>query len=262
MRPILFFLGSIPVYAYGTLVAVAFLIGLWAVGRSVQRNHVASFDNIIDMGLWILIGGIAGARILFVLLELKYYLAHPVQIIMINQGGLSFYGSLIGGYIGGVWYAKRQRLAVWPIADLMAPWLALGYSIVRVGCLLNGCCYGLPTQISWAMRCSAEDNLLRHPTQIYALVASLIIFFILKAAEKRKPFHGFIFWLYIGIYAVARYIIEIYRDSQILAFGWLRTTQVACIALVLLAGWKIYRGYQRKERVETVGGEDTISAGE
>lgn len=262
MRPILFHIGPVPVYAYGTLVAIAFLIGLWAVGRSVQKAKITSSDTIIDMGLWILVGGIAGARILFVLLELPYYTEHPLQIFMINQGGLSFYGSLLGGYIGGIWYAKRKKIDVWPIADAMAPWLAMGYSIVRVGCLLNGCCYGLPTHVPWAMKCAAEDSLLRHPTQIYALLASLGIFFLLKFAEKKKPFHGFVFWLYLGVYSIARYVIEIYRDSQILAFGWLRTTQVACIGLLILAGWRILRGYQRKERVAVVAGEDSISRGE
>lgn len=262
MRPILFHIGSLPIYSYGALVAIAFLLGLWTVIRSVQRCELAPSDRIIDLGLWILVGGIVGARLLFVLLELSYYLKHPLHIFMLNQGGLSFYGSLIGGYVGGVWYAKRQKIPVWPIADIIAPWLAMGYSIVRVGCFLNGCCYGVPSQNAWAMRCAAEDNLLRHPTQLYALVASLIIFGVLMMVRHKKPFHGFVFWLYLGIYGTARFIIEIFRESQILAFGWLRTTQVACVGLVLLAGWMIYQGYRRKEQVAAFAGEENLPAGQ
>lgn len=262
MRPILFQIGTVPIYSYGTMVAIAFMVGLWMIGRQTQKEGLAPYDKIVDLSLWILVGGIIGARLLFVLLELPTYLARPLTIFMISEGGLSFYGAVIGGFIGGFVYAKKNTLPVWPLADVIAPWVALGYSIVRIGCLLNGCCYGLPTHLPWAMRCASIDGQLRHPTQIYALLASLMIFFILIALRKRKPFPGFLFWFYIGIYAVTRFVIEIYRESQILAFGWLRTTQVACVLLLFLSGWIIIRGCRKKGQVYTVAGEETLHHGE
>ena len=260
MRPILIQIGTIPIYSYGALVAIAFLVGLWAVTRRAKNLHLASVNQVIDLALWVLIGGIAGARLLFVLLELPTYIDNPLAVFALNQGGLSFYGSVIGGFIGGVIYAKRQSLPVWQLADIIAPWVAMGYYIVRIGCLLNGCCYGTQTTVSWALRCAAKDDHLRHPTQLYALIASLIIFFVLLYLEKRKPFNGFLFWTYIGTYSISRFIIEFYRDSQILAWGWLRTTQAACILLVLFSGCLIFLGYQRKGRAKNLAGEDSISA--
>ena len=262
MRPVLFHLGPIPIYSYGTMVALAFLVSLWAVGRRAQKAGLATFDQIIDLSLWVLIGGVVGARLLFVLLELPTYLKNPVSIVLINQGGLSFYGAVLAAFICGAVYVRRKKLPLWPLADVVAPWVALGYSIARVGCLLNGCCYGVPTNVPWALRCAAGDNLLRHPTQIYSMIASLGLFVLLLSVEKKKPFDGFVFWLYIGLYAITRFIIEIFRDSQILAFGWLRTTQAACFLIVLLAAWMIYRGYRKKGRVDRVAGEEVIHSGE
>lgn len=262
MRPILFHLGPIPIFSYGTMVAIAFVIALFMIGRRAQRLGLATNDQIVDLSLWILVGGVVGARVLFVLLELPTYLKNPLTIILINQGGLSFYGAVIGGFISGILYGKKAKLPIWPLADVIVPWLALGYAIVRIGCLLNGCCYGIPATVPWALRCAAGDGILRHPTQIYAMIGSLGLFGMLLIVEKRKPFDGFLFWLYIGAYAVVRFVIEIYRESQILAFGWLRTTQVACVLLLLLAGFMIYRGYRKKGRVEQVAGKETISPGE
>lgn len=262
MRPILFQLGPFPIYAYGLTLAIAFIVGVWVVGSLAKKRGITEFDRITDLSIWVLLGALAGARLLFVLLDLPIYLKNPVSVFYLNQGGLSFYGGVIGGFAGGLFYARRKSLPVWPLADLVAPWIALGYSIVRVGCFLNGCCYGVPTTVSWALSCAAEDSLLRHPTQLYALGSSLIIFAILLLVEKRKPFDGFIFWLYIGLYSTARFVIEIYRESQILAFGWLRTTQAGCIILLFLAGWMIYRGYRKRGQVQFIGGEETLSSGE
>lgn len=262
MRPILFQIGPVPIYSYGTMVAIAFVIALWMIGRQAQKQGLASYDRIVDLSLWILVSGIIGARLLFVILELPTYIADPFSIFLINQGGLSFYGAVLGGFIGGIIYAKKVSLPVWPLADLIVPWVALGYSIVRIGCLMNGCCYGLPTNVPWALRCASSDNLLRHPTQIYALLASLMIFFLLMALRKRKPFEGFLFWLYIEVYAFDRFIIEIFRESQILAFGWLRTTQVACVLLIILSTWMVCLGCRKKGQVFKVAGEKTVHHGE
>ncbi|HHZ19135.1 MAG TPA: prolipoprotein diacylglyceryl transferase [Firmicutes bacterium] len=260
MRPILFHLGTIPIYSYGFTLAVAFIIGVWAVGRRAQKRSITVFDRVVDLALWVLVGALVGSRILFVLLELPTYLKNPVSILFFNQGGLSFYGGVLGGFACGLIYAKRKALPVWPLADLAAPWIALGYSIVRIGCFLNGCCYGVPANVPWALSCAAGDSLLRHPTQLYALGASLAIFLVLLWLERCKPFDSLVFWSYIGLYSIARFVIEIFRESQILAFGWLRTTQVGCLVLLLLAGWMIYRGYRKQGQVQSIGGEETFSS--
>ncbi|HHU51696.1 MAG TPA: prolipoprotein diacylglyceryl transferase [Firmicutes bacterium] len=250
MRDVLFSIGGINVYAYGTAVAVALLLGVIWVGRMTTQKKIVDFDHLLDLALPIVIWAIIGARLLYVLLELPIYLQDPISILYLPDGGLSFYGAVIGGFLAGYRHCKKSDLPLWRIADQVALYLPIGYAIARIGCLLHGCCYGVPTDLPWAMRCAAGDDLLRHPTQIYAIIASLFIFAVLWLYRKRPYFNGFLFWLYVELYVLTRFVIEIFRDSQILAFGWLRTTQVACLFIALAV--LFYLRWAMKNRTEKV----------
>jgi phosphatidylglycerol:prolipoprotein diacylglycerol transferase len=133
-----------------------------------------------------------------------------------------------------------MSVATWRLADLIALYIPLGHILGRVGCLLSGCCYGVETQVPWALPCAAGDLLLRHPTQIYEMLANFLILLVLLYYDRRaqrqpnRYFNGFIFGLYVGLYCLARTVVEIFRDSQIFAFGWLRTTQVFSLGIALV----------------------------
>lgn len=233
MRPVIFSFGPLTVYSYGLMVALAILLGIFWVGNRAKKEGLADFDQITDLAIHILLGGIIGARIVYVLTDLPQYLRDPFSVFYLTSGGLSFYGGVLGAFALGYRYARRAGLPIWKLADVIALYIPLGYSVARIGCFLRGCCYGVPSHLPWALACAAEDDLPRHPTQIYAIIANLLIFLILRRYRKHRYFSGFLFWLYLELYAITRFVIEIFRDSQILAFGWLRTTQAACILIAV-----------------------------
>lgn len=233
MRPVLFEVLGWPIHSYGLMLAVAFLIGIFGAKRSVEKIGV-SFDNLIDLGVWILVGAIVGARLAYVITEYQYFLKYPWEIILINSGGLAFHGGLLGGFAAGFWYLKRKGIYPWKLADIITPFIALGYAVVRIGCLLKGCCYGKEATVFWALPCSGMDDFLRHPTQIYSMLGSLLLFWILWKLRNHKQFPGFIFVLYIGLYSVMRFIVEIFRVAP-MVFPWLSLAQLVCVILAVTA---------------------------
>jgi phosphatidylglycerol:prolipoprotein diacylglycerol transferase len=233
MRPVLFEVFGWPVHSYGFMLAIAFLIGIYGVGRSSKKIGV-SFDTVIDLGIWVLVGAIVGSRLAYVITEYQYFLKNPGDVFLINSGGLAFHGGLLGGFAAGFWYLRRKQIYPWKLADLVVPFVALGYGVVRIGCLLKGCCYGIETSVFWALCCSGNDNLLRHPTQIYSMIGSLLLFLILWKLRNHKRFPGFLFLLYIGLYSMVRFIVEYFRVAP-MVFSWLSLAQLVCIILAILA---------------------------
>ena len=245
MRPILFDLFGLPIRAYGTTMALAFLLAILLASREARKKGFPP-EIIVDIALALCLGGLVGARLLYVLLDLGYYRRHVLEIFNLSAGGLSFYGGFASGFAAAWWYGRRKKLPNWQLADLCVPYAALGYAIVRIGCFLNGCCYGVPTRLPWALVCREGDPFtLRHPTQIYASLGSLLLFLVLYKLRDHRRFQGFLFFLYMGLYAVMRGIIEAFRDSQIL-FAGVRTTQVASLAVAILAFGVIWHGERRR----------------
>jgi phosphatidylglycerol:prolipoprotein diacylglycerol transferase len=233
MRPVLFEVYGWEIHSYGLMLAVAFIIGIMGA-RKALRDEGGDPDSIVDLGIWILVGAIIGARLAYVVTEYRYFFTNPWDIWRINSGGLAFHGGLIGGFLAGIWYTRRRRLETWKIADIVAPFIALGYAIVRMGCLLNGCCYGKPSSVPWALPCAAHDATLRHPTQIYSLLGSLVLFVILYSLRRHRQFSGFLFFLYIALYSVLRFGVEYFREGGKL-YPWLSLAQVVCVFLALTA---------------------------
>ncbi|HHT06153.1 MAG TPA: prolipoprotein diacylglyceryl transferase [Hydrogenispora sp.] len=241
MYPVLLSLGRFHIYSYGLTVALALFCGLLWVGSLARKRGIATFEQIIDFALYAIIGGLIFAKLVNVLYEFRTYLHDPASIFSGFTG--SFFGAVLGGVLLGVWYTKRKQIATWRLADVIALYIPLGHSLGRIGCLLSGCCYGVTSNLPWALPCAAGDPTLRHPTQLYEILANMLIFVVLMVCDRRgqrgksRYFDGFIFGLYVGLYCLARTVVEAFRDSQILAFGWLRTTQVFSLAvgLVVLA---------------------------
>ncbi|HBF37807.1 MAG TPA: prolipoprotein diacylglyceryl transferase [Firmicutes bacterium] len=234
MRPVLFYVFGWPIHSYGFMLAVAFLIAIIGIGKEAKKYDIC-FENVIDLVTWVLIGAIIGARLAYVVTEYRYFMASPWwEIFAVNSGGLAFHGGLIGGFLAGFSYTSYKRISTWKLADIVTPYIALGYSIVRIGCLLNGCCYGKVSTVPWALRCAAQDGALRHPTQLYSMIGSFILFLILRRFRNHKQFDGFLFLLYVGLYSIMRFIVEIYRESPMVA-PWLSLAQLVCIIMGILA---------------------------
>jgi phosphatidylglycerol:prolipoprotein diacylglycerol transferase len=234
MRPVLFSIFGWPVHSYGFMLAIAFLIAIIGVGRAAKKQAIG-FDIIIDLATWVLIGAVVGARIAYVITEYQYFIhASWWEVFKVSSGGLAFHGGLLGGFSAGYIFVKRKQIFPWKLADIVTPYIAFGYAIVRIGCLLNGCCYGKAATVPWALHCAANDFSLRHPTQLYSAAGSLILFGILWLLRNHKHFAGFLFLLYVGLYSIMRFIVEIFRESP-MVFPWLSLAQLVCIILAIMA---------------------------
>ncbi|MDI6828417.1 MAG: prolipoprotein diacylglyceryl transferase, partial [Armatimonadota bacterium] len=213
-----------PIRSYGFMLWIALVVGLFWTIRASKKTNIKS-EYVIDIALYALIAGIVFAHLASILLDLQYYISNPSRITNLWSGifspygglrGLSFHGGLIGGIVATLFYAKRKRINFFEVSDLFSPALALGYAITRIGCFLNGCCYGVPTNLSWSIRFHTgptAGNMTppSHPTQLYAMFANLIIFWCLLAIEKRRRFSGEVFLSYLTMYSIYRFLIEFLR---------------------------------------------------
>ena len=245
MHPIALKLGSLSIHWYGVMVALGFLAGLWTAGRRGMRAGLTA-EKIIDLGPWLIIGAIVGARTLYVFSYWpELFAGKPIaEIFMVWKGGLVFYGGLIGATLAGILYARLKKLTVWQVADIVAPSIALGYVFGRIGCLLNGCCYGRACNLPWAI-CFPEGNPLDpptypvHPTEIYDSLLSLALYAFLAWLFRRKKFDGQVFGVYLVSYALLRSFVEMFRGDypqhQHYLGGWATPAHLVSIA-ILAAG--------------------------
>ena len=244
MHPRLFELGPITVYTYGVLLAAAYLLGL-KLAMVRGKTHGLDQTRVLDLGIYVIISALVGAKLLLVVTDFKTFSANPRELVSLVREGGVFYGGLILAVLVAFWYIRRIGLPLWTTCDVFAPGIALGHVVGRFGCLFAGCCYGKPTSVSWAIRftdpfaasnAGTPLNVPLHPTQLYEAGAEALILGMLLATEWRgRRFAGRTFWLYMFLYAVSRYIIENYRDDprgSILIFS---TSQFISLILAPLA---------------------------
>lgn len=241
MYPRLFEVGPITVYTYGVLLAAAYLVGLkFAVARA--RRHGLDGDRMLDLGIYIIIAALVGAKLLLLVVDFDLFRRQPSELWTLARSGGVFYGGLIAAFLVAMWYIRRHRLPVWTTTDMFAPGIALGHAIGRLGCFLAGCCFGRPTRVPWAVTFSdpfAASNVGTplgvplHPTQLYEAGAELVIMGLLLATERRgRYFPGRTFWLYVLLYSISRFVIEFYRGDERGMLWGISTSQF--ISLVLL----------------------------
>jgi phosphatidylglycerol---prolipoprotein diacylglyceryl transferase len=184
MRSTLFTIFGLPIRSYGLMMVVGFALGIWRAVRVSKRRYGIEPDRVYDIALVSLLGGVIGARVVYILLNPGTESWRGFFAVW--QGGLSFHGGLACAMILGYIYTRRAKLSFWNVADMVAPSLAIGYAFTRIGCFLNGCCYGCPTSLPWGVR-FPENGVLTppsHPTQLYATVANLLIFWLLTRLER------------------------------------------------------------------------------
>jgi phosphatidylglycerol:prolipoprotein diacylglycerol transferase len=248
MHPVLFEAGPLTFYTYGLLLAAAYLLGLqFAIVRARARG--LDPNRVMDLGIWIIISALVGAKLLLLVVERSQVAANPKELLNVLRAGGVFYGGLVAAIVVSLIYLRRHRLPVWTTTDVFAPSIALGHVIGRFGCLFAGCCFGRPTDVSWAI--TFHDELAAangtplgvplHPTQLYEAGAELLILGILLVFERRgRPFPGRTFWTYMLLYAVSRFVIEFYRGDPRGMVGSFSTSQfvsllLAPVAILMLA---------------------------
>jgi phosphatidylglycerol:prolipoprotein diacylglycerol transferase len=238
------YLGTITIYTYGVLLAAAYLAGL-KLAMVRARNRGLDQNRVLDLGIYIIISALIGAKLLLVITEFSTYAGDPRELLGLARSGGVFYGGLILAVLVALWYIRRVGLPLWTTCDVFAPGIALGHVIGRLGCLFAGCCYGKPTTMPWgitftnplaATNVGTPLNVALHPTQLYEAGAEALILVILLATERRgRPFPGRTFWLYMLLYSLSRFVVEIYRGDPRGSVGLLSTSQLISVVLAPLA---------------------------
>ena len=247
MHPILVTLpifGGIKIYTYGLLVASAFVVGILWTAREAKQGGL-SREIVFDLAFYAILSALVGARILYVITEWHRYAAHPLDVLKLWEGGLIFYGGLIGAIVGSTVYIRRKSLPFFRTADLFMPGLALGHAIGRLGCLAAGCCHGREAfDVSWAIQFPNTPSSLApagiplYPTQLMESAVSLLVFLVLVGLRKRRRFEGGLLLTYLVLYGLARILLEPFRGEEAKSFvisHWLSTSQFISILLILTA---------------------------
>ena len=220
MEPIFLNIGSLCIRWYGVMAALGFIAGmaLIQINRKFAKLTADQVCNIVMLGM---ISGVLGARIFYVVQNWSYYRLHPAAIIRIDQGGLVFYGGFILAFILIVIYLRKFcRADVIRTLDVMAPALAAAHSLGRIGCFLNGCCYGKPAQIFWAAAYPAGSepyqkygNLPLHPVQIYEALLNIalagVLFYLVRKSRRGIPMS-----VYLLCYGLLRFVDEFFRGDH------------------------------------------------
>lgn len=218
MAPFIHLTDQIHFPTYLVIISLAYTLSVvWVFYRA--PNFSLERAIALDLGLMIMVGGFLGARLFHIFYEnLEYYKLFPWDVFKIWQGGFVFYGGFIGALLFCIGYAKIRKIDFWQWADFYAPVLAFGYGLGRVGCLMNGCCFGAHCDLPWAIEFNQPGLAVgaRHPTQIYAVIweLGLVLPLLLKVIPKFKfPSTGYLFLSWLFLHAGGRLIMEIFRDD-------------------------------------------------
>jgi phosphatidylglycerol:prolipoprotein diacylglycerol transferase len=245
MYPVLFTVGPLTIYSLGVLWALGALAAAWIVHLELKQY---GYDPEIATSVVTAaaIGGLVGARLLFILEEWESFTHAPFDFIF-SGAGFSWYGGLFGGALAAAWVFQRNKLPLAQAADIAAPALAMGYGIGRIGCFLAGdATWGKVTDVPWAMAFPKAvsgwadpvtgvpypPGVRVHPTQLYELVQSVFVFAILWVLRKRQYPPGTIFYLYLVLAGSMRFIVEFWRANPIVGLGM---TEYQWISLTLVA---------------------------
>jgi phosphatidylglycerol:prolipoprotein diacylglycerol transferase len=245
MHPILIDLGWFQLPSYGVMVALGVLAGLLTLKR---RADGAGLDGarLVDVGLWLVIWALIGAKGLLILVELPRYLSNPGQLIGVVRAGGVFLGGFLAALVAGTVFIRRYRLPPLETLDVLVPSVALGQAIGRVGCLLAGCCWGSRCDLPWALtytdpvaaaNVGTPLNVALHPFPAYAAIVNLCLYLLLEAMYARRPAPGRVFASYLVGYGVARFLLEFVRGDASRGFvfnGALSTSQLIASILVVL----------------------------
>lgn len=235
MHPVIVKLGPITMYAYGVMVALGFGVAAFLIYNHAARLNLNK-EKLVDLLVSILIGGIIGARLFYVFMNLGYYLAAPLEIFNLSKGGLVWYGGFVAGMLTGILYIRLNKMDFWLVMDLIVPYVALAQAFGRIGCYLNGCCYGVAAPAGFPMAVTFPDSIVaRHPTQLYSAMLLVLIYIILRLRQELPHFKGAIFLGYCILYPLKRFIIEFYRGDNPRAYFGMTISQVLSLTVFIAA---------------------------
>ncbi|MBI4970890.1 MAG: prolipoprotein diacylglyceryl transferase [Candidatus Omnitrophica bacterium] len=249
MLPIIFSVGPIHLYSYGLMFAIGVLAAIFYLSK---QQPVAGLkqNQIIDLILFLTFVGILGGRVFYVLQHFDYYQKNPMEVFAVWQGGLVIYGGLIGAVVGLAIFCLIRRVNFFELTDLYFPAVSLAMAFGRIGCFLNGCCYGTPTHLPWAVKFPFLKEVV-HPTQIYFSIFDFILFVFLAYRYPRRSFVGEITIAYLVLYGQNRFMGEYYRGDNIPVIWGMTQAQITSLAFVVVAGVLYLILFRKKDIVST-----------
>lgn len=268
MHPEIIKLGPFALRSFGLFLALSFFAGLGLI-KWRAKKYGTDFNRLVNLAFVVIISGILGARLFYVFSHWSEFAGHPLDIInpfqsgqVVGIAGLTLYGGVILAIVCGSIYLKAARLPFWPTFDIFAPAIAFGIFLTRIGCFLNGCCFGMPTALPWGVHFPADSipayyfpGATLHPAQLYASAYGLLLFLVLVPLDNRKKFYGSTFaWFLIGE-SIFRFLLEFVRYADPGTFFTLdgsRWTYNQLVAVGLFAGGVAMRIFLRKSFPLTV----------
>jgi len=218
MLPEICHIGPFTIYSYGLMLVLAFFVSSYLAVRQAKKTQIAP-EKIFNLMFYVFISGIIGSRVFYILLNLPYYLKYPLEVIMLQHGGMAIFGGIIFGLIFAWLFIRRNKMDLLATLDLLAPFIALGQAIGRIGCFLNGCCYG-------------KDHI---PIQLYSSLLLFLIFLALRFMQERKHAQGKILYFYLFFYSIKRFSIEFFRNDSPRIFSGLTIFQLLSLAMFFLS---------------------------
>lgn len=250
--PVILNLGHLEIRWYGVMVALA--VATIVIISILEAKRVGiSKDHIYSVALWAIIGGIVGARLVHVIDKWDYYIAHPRQIVGFE--GVAVYGAVIGAVLAVLIYTWLKKISFWQLGDIIAPGAILGQAIGRIGCTINGCCYGLPTSLPWAVVYTHPDSYALigipiHPAQVYHLLWNLAAFAVIWKLRRSLTPQGSLFLIYLALYAAGDFSIRFLRAGEPSFLGMQQAQLIGIGILVVTVPWLIVK--MRQAKAETI----------
>ena len=252
-NPVILNIGTLEIRWYGILVVLA-IIAVIALSMVEARRRGISQDVVWDAGLWAVVGGIIGARLLHIIDRWQYYLYHPEQLL--NFAGLAVWGAVLGGLIAIFIFCLVRKMSFWELGDIAAPGAMLGQAIGRVGCLINGCCYGLICELPIAVIYSNPNSYAPlgvplYPAQLFHFIWNIAGFTVLWCLRKKLRPEGSLFLLWLILFGAGDFIIRFFRESEPFLFN---LPQAQIIDIVIVAAAVVifsvrYARYRAKQSV-------------
>jgi phosphatidylglycerol:prolipoprotein diacylglycerol transferase len=250
MHPVLLRLGPLTIHTYGVLIATGILLALWFARRRAPKYGLDP-DRVWNVGIYMVLAALVGAKVWYVAEGWKYYAANPREIFSVAtlQAAGTWYGGVFTALLVAVFYVRRYKLGLLPLLDTLGIPLSLGHGIGRLGCFSAGCCWGKPTAAAWgvtftdpyaAQTIGTPLGTALHPTQLYEATAEFTILAFLLWLDRRQKFSGQIFATYFMLYGVARFTIEFFRGDPgrtMLFDGRVSLMQVVSLLMVALGVW-------------------------
>ena len=248
MHPVFVRIGPLEIRYYGLMYVIAFVIGYFLIRAEVRRKGLPlTSEDVLDLFLVVVPLGLLFARAYYVAFQWDWYRAHPWEILKIWHGGLAIHGGLLGGILALWLFARWKHVRMWALADAVVPALILGQALGRIGNLLNGDAYGVPTTLPWGIvfppdspAGAAYPGQPLHPAMLYEMVGNLILFGVLWSLRRRPAKDGFLSCLYFMGYSVVRGLVSCVRGDSL----WLGPIRAAHVASGLLffgfGAWLLY----------------------